>query len=88
MRKIINWFKQSNRWKHLIGGIVIGVGANSVYCAAYAGIGVASALELKDKLWGGKWDWIDWSLTVAGVVIGQTIYQFIIYQITKQIQWL
>lgn len=88
MKKIINWLKQSNRGKHLIGGIAIGAGADSVYCAAYAGIGVASALELKDKLWGGKWDWIDWSLTVAGVVIGQTIRQFITYQITRQIQWL
>lgn len=88
MKKIINWLKQSNRGKHLIGGIAIGTGADSVYCAAYAGIGVASALELKDKLWGGKWDWIDWSLTVAGVVIGQTIRQFITYQITRQIQWL
>lgn len=88
MKKIINWLKQSNRGKHLIGGIVIGAGANSVYCAAYAGIGVASALELKDKLWGGKWDWIDWSLTVAGVVIGQIIRQLITYQVTRQIKWL
>lgn len=44
--------------------------SNSPYCAALCGVGVASALELKDRLWGGKWDWIDWSLTVAGVAIG------------------
>ena len=68
--KLFNWLKESNRYKHLIGGILIGLGANSVYCAAYAGIGVASALELKDKLHGGKWDWIDWALTVGGVAIG------------------
>lgn len=68
--KFLNWFKVSNRWKHLICGVLIGVGANSVYCAVYAGIGVASALEFKDKLWGGKWDWIDWALTVIGVAIG------------------
>ena len=49
---------------------MIGLFANSVYCAAYAGIGIASALELKDKLWGGKPDIVDWSLTVAGVAIG------------------
>ena len=57
----------------LIGGILIGVGANSIYCAAYTGIGVASALELKDKLWGGKFDLIDWVLTVIGVAIGYLI---------------
>jgi hypothetical protein len=44
-----------------------------VYCAVYAGLGIASALELKDKLWGGKWDWIDWALTVGGVTIGYLI---------------
>ena len=71
--KILNWFKASNRWKHLIGGILIGVGANSIYCAAYTSIGVASALELKDKLWGGKFDLIDWVLTVIGVAIGYLI---------------
>ena len=70
MKKIIEWIKQSNRWKHLLGGILIGLGANDWYCAAYSGIGVASAMELKDKLWGGKIDIIDWSLSVGGVAIG------------------
>lgn len=73
MNKIITWLKTSNRWKHLVGGILIGLGADSNYCAAYAGIGVAAALELKDKLWGGKWDWIDFGLTVGGVVVGRSI---------------
>lgn len=58
MKKIIKW-----------------LGANSTYCAAYAGVGVAAAaaLELKDELWGGKWDWIDFGCTVAGVVVGRLI---------------
>ena len=70
MRRILNWLKTSNRGKHLFGGVLIGLFANSIYCAAYAGIGIASALELKDKLWGGKPDIVDWSLTVASVAIG------------------
>ena len=49
---------------------VIGAGADDLYCAAYAGIGIAGALELKDKLWGGEPDWIDFSITLAGVAIG------------------
>ena len=47
--------------------------SNTPYCTALCGFGVASALELKDKLWGGKWDWIDFALTVAGVVVGRLI---------------
>ena len=70
MKKIWNWFMDSNRSKHFVGGVAIGLGANSIYCAAYAGVGVAGALELKDKLWGGKPDWIDFSLTIAGVAVG------------------
>lgn len=73
MKKIFNWLKDSNRYKHLVGGILIGLGADDTYCAAYAGIGVAGALELKDKLHGGKWDWVDFGCTVVGVAIGRTI---------------
>ena len=73
MKKIIAWLIESHRWLHLLFGLLIGFGANSVYCAAYTGIGVAAALELKDKLWGGEWDWIDFGLTIAGVAIGYTI---------------
>jgi hypothetical protein len=35
-----------------------------------AGVGISSALEYKDKFWGGKWDWIDWVITIAGVAVG------------------
>lgn len=78
MRKLFTWLKESNRYKHLLGGIAIGVFANSLYCAAYAGIGVATALELKDKMWGGKFDLIDLSLTIAGVAIGYGVRIMII----------
>lgn len=78
MRKLFTWLKESNRYKHLLGGIAIGAFANSLYCAAYAGIGVATALELKDKLWGGKFDIVDLSLTLSGVAIGYGVRIMII----------
>lgn len=52
MKKIITWLKSSNRGRHIVGGFLIGLGADDTYCALYAGAGVAGALELKDKLWG------------------------------------
>lgn len=70
MKNVIEWIKQSNRWKHLLGGVLVGLGSNDLYCAAYSGIGVASALELKDKLWGSTIDLVDWSITLVGVAIG------------------
>lgn len=78
MRKLFKWLKESNRYKHLLGGIAIGAFANSLYCAAYAGLGVATALELKDKLWGGKFDIVDLSLTLAGTAIGYGVRIMII----------
>ena len=62
----------------MLGGIAIGAFANSLYCAAYAGVGVATALELKDKMWGGKFDIVDLSLTLSGVAIGYGVRIMII----------
>lgn len=73
MNKILRWLQASNRYKHLAGGVLIGLGADDWYCALYTGLGVAAALELKDKLWGGKWDWYDLLLTAAGAVAGHLI---------------
>lgn len=77
MKKILDWLKKSHRWLHLLIGLLIGLGAMSVYCAAYAGIGVAITSELKDKLWGGLWDWVDFVLTIAGVAVGYVIHGLI-----------
>lgn len=73
MKKIIEWLSASNRWKHLVGGFLIGFGSDDWYCTLYSSAGVAVALELKDKMWGGQWDWTDLSLTVIGAVAGQSI---------------
>lgn len=70
MKKLIAWFKESNRWKHLAGGFAIGLCASSLYCAAYASVIAGACLEYKDKAWGGKWDWIDFGLTVLVAAIG------------------
>jgi hypothetical protein len=71
MNKILKWLKQSNRYVHFLGGVCIGALANSFYCASYTGACVAASLELKDKMWGGSWDWIDFALTFAGAIVGQ-----------------
>ncbi len=77
MKKIIAWLKESHRLSHIGGGFIIGILSDDNYCAALAGFGVASALELKDKLHGCKWDWVDWSLTLGGVFVGRLIRGFV-----------
>lgn len=73
MKKVISWLKESHRLTHIGGGVLIGLLSDDNYCATLAGVGIASALELKDRLWGGKFDWVDWSLTIAGVIVGRLI---------------
>lgn len=71
--KVIEWFSKSNRGKHFVGGVLIGLGADDWYCACYTGAGVGAALELKDVLYGCSWDWIDFALTAGGAVVGHSI---------------
>ena len=66
MKKIIAFLKMSNRYKHLIGGLMVGLLGFTPWTAFYAAAIAASCLELKDTLRGSPWDWIDWGLTVAG----------------------
>ena len=70
-----SWLRDSNRSKHIIGGLLVGFGSDGWYCALYAGTGIAAALEYKDKAHGGRWDWVDLGLTVGGAVLGQLARQ-------------
>lgn len=70
MKKIWKWLGTSNRWKHLVGGIALGILSDSWWCAALVGSSVGGAMEFKDTCYGNDWDWIDFGLTFAGALIG------------------
>lgn len=70
VKNFLNWMAASNRWKHLLLGLVIGLVADDAYCASLSGVCTAGAMELKDMQWGGKFDWIDFSLTMVGDFVG------------------
>lgn len=74
MEKLINWLKQSNRYKHLLYAIPA-----SFILTVLFGLGLGVGMELKDKLWGGKWDWNDLLCTAIGSVIGQILQLIVIY---------
>lgn len=77
MKKLIEWIKTSNRWKHLVGGYLIGAFSDSDYCALYASALSAACLEYKDKAHGGKWDWVDFGCTFAGAVVGRLMFRWL-----------
>ena len=67
------WICESNRWKHLIGGFVLGL-----LLTALCSLGCAGGMEFKDKQWGGRWDWIDFGCTCVGGLIGQGLQVLVI----------
>lgn len=70
---MLTWFKQSNYYKHFLLGILFGILSISWYCTEYGALLSAGSLELKDKLYGNKWDWIDFGITIIGFNLGYFI---------------
>jgi hypothetical protein len=66
-------FQDVTRWRHFWYAIPIGL-VFTILCV----LGCASALEFKDKQWGGRWDWKDWLCTMLGGVTGQLIQVIVI----------
>lgn len=78
MKKILNWFRESNRYRHAYAGLfiyafMISIGwAMSVPLAESAAVATASTLiamvsvEYKDKQHGGRFDWPD---VLAGMAL-------------------
>ncbi len=74
MNKFFSFFAVSNRYKHLIGGFIVAAPAGSFYTAIYAAAVAASCLELKDRLYGNLWDWLDWLCTLLGGSIAALMF--------------
>lgn len=72
------WFKESNRSKHFFCAIPCGLIGTILFAA-----GIATGMEFKDKLYGNKFDWTDWSMTMLGGLVGQAIQAGILYLILK-----
>lgn len=68
----------SNRDKHFLYAIPIGLFL-SILCV----VGVAFALEFKDKCYGNKFDWLDALATILGGIVGQLMQILIVYLIIK-----
>lgn len=93
IKKLFGWLKDSNRPNHIKCGflvfiamlatcLVLGVNlASSLVIAFVATCIVATAVDYKDQLWGGKFDWLDVIATVLipGIitVVGVPLLVFI-----------
>ena len=71
-KKLLEWWMASNRWKHFLYAIPLGA-----VCGAHFTTGVGLGMEVKDHLYGGKADFVDFALTAAGGVIGHGVMRLI-----------
>ena len=67
------WLKETNRQKHLLYAIPIGL-----VFTILAVLGCAFGMEFKDKEYGDKFDWLDIAATMIGGAIGQLLQIIII----------
>ena len=67
------WLKESNRQKHLLYAIPIGL-----VFTILAVLGCEFGMEFKDKEYGDKFDWLDIAATMIGGAIGQLLQIIII----------
>ena len=67
------WLKESNRQKHLLYAIPIGL-----VFTILAVLRCAFGMEFKDKEYGNKFDWLDIAATMIGGAIGQLLQIIII----------
>lgn len=67
-QKIADWWKASNRWKHFLFAIPLGA-----VCGTPFTTGVGLGMEVKDHLYGGRADLVDFAITAVGGVIGHGV---------------
>lgn len=67
------WLTESNRTKHLLYAIPSAFIGTMLFV-----LGLALGMELKDKLYGNRFDWLDVAATLIGGLIGQLLQLLLI----------
>lgn len=62
------WLTESNRDKHFLYAIPAAFLGTIMFAA-----GLAAGMEYKDRLYGNKFDWLDFAATMLGGLVGQIL---------------
>lgn len=73
IKMLIEWVKAYNRWKYIVGGLLIGLCAFGWHCAAYTSVVAATCLEYKNWAYGRKWNWVNFALAIGASLLGYLI---------------
>lgn len=73
---VISWFKESNRYIHILGCFAL-----SVVFGWQAGVGASFTTEAKDVQASKSiksWDWVDFACNLVGTALGGTVHFLIV----------
>lgn len=70
---MFKWMLESNRMKHFLYAIPCSFLLTLLFV-----LGLACGMEFKDKMYEDNWDWLDWSATMLGGIIGQALQILVI----------
>lgn len=62
------WLNESNRMKHFAYAIPCGFVGTELFV-----LGLAVGMEFKDRMYGGRFDWLDIAATVLGGIVWQLL---------------
>ena len=74
MKRIIDWFKASSRWKHAVIGAIVAL------FSTIAGAAISAfTWEICQRRDGGVFEWGDIAASMIGAAVGQTVQAGIVY---------
>lgn len=62
------WLTESNRMRHFAYAIPCGLIGTELFV-----LGLALGMEFKDRMYGGRFDWLDITATLLGGLVGQAV---------------
>jgi len=70
------WLGESNRMKHFAYAIPCGLVGTELFV-----LGLALGMELKDRMYGARFDWLDIAATLLGGMAGQAVQAALVIEI-------
>ena len=74
------WLGESNRTRHFAYAIPCGLVGTELFV-----LGLALGMELKDRMYGARFDWLDIAATLLGGMVGQAVQAALVLAVLHNI---
>ncbi len=74
------WLGESNRTRHFAYAIPCGLVGTELFV-----LGLALGMEIKDRMYGARFDWLDIAATLLGGMVGQAVQAALVLAVLHNI---